>query len=77
MLMSGAIYWAFLKQYTNLKSVYILSGIITFMLPIKYLNTPRMGSPFCTAILLFISRTAPAPSLTWLELPKTHTPSND
>jgi len=35
-----------------------------------YLNTPRMGSPFCCATLLFISRTAAAPSLTWLELPK-------
>lgn len=35
-----------------------------------YLNTPRIGSPFFIAKLLFMSRTAPAPSLTWLELPK-------
>jgi len=40
------------------------------MSQILYLNTPRMGSPFCSATLLFISRTAAAPSLTWLELPK-------
>jgi hypothetical protein len=34
------------------------------------LKTPRIGSPFCTAKLLFIRRTAPAPSLTWLAFPK-------
>lgn len=37
---------------------------------VEYLNTPRIGNPFRSAILLFIKRTAPAPSLTWLELPK-------
>jgi hypothetical protein len=36
-----------------------------------YLKTPRIGSPFCIAKLLFIRRTAPAPSLTWLAFPKT------
>lgn len=30
-----------------------------------------MGSPFCAATLLFVRRTAPAPSLTWLALPRT------
>uniref|UniRef100_A0A2P2MA20 3-ketoacyl-CoA thiolase 2 n=1 Tax=Rhizophora mucronata TaxID=61149 RepID=A0A2P2MA20_RHIMU len=30
----------------------------------KLLNTPRIGSPFCIAMLLFIRSTAPAPSLT-------------
>lgn len=34
-----------------------------------YLKTPRIGSPFCNAKDLLISSTAPAPSLTWLELP--------
>lgn len=31
---------------------------------------PRMGSPFCTATLLFMRRTAAAPSLTWLAFPE-------
>jgi hypothetical protein len=35
-----------------------------------YLKTPRIGSPFCIAKLLFIRRTAPAPSLTWLAFPE-------
>jgi len=42
---------------------------------VTYLNTPRMGSPFCTAMLLFMRRTAPAPSLTWLELPMIKVPN--
>lgn len=46
------------------------------MQSLKHLNTPRIGSPFCIAMLLFISKTAPAPSLTWLELPKSQE-SND
>lgn len=33
------------------------------------LNTPSTGSPFSMAIFLFMRRTAPAPSLTWLALP--------
>uniref|UniRef100_A0A2P2JQA7 Secreted protein n=1 Tax=Rhizophora mucronata TaxID=61149 RepID=A0A2P2JQA7_RHIMU len=36
---------------------------------------PRMGSPFCIATLLFVSNTAPAPSLTWLEFPAVVLPS--
>ena len=44
-------------------------------LEVTYLNTPRMGSPFCTAMLLFMRRTAPAPSLTWLELPMIKVPN--
>lgn len=55
--------------HENLKSVYKLCQVIQLL--IGYLNTPRIGSPFCIATLLFISRTAPAPSLTWLELPET------
>lgn len=47
------------------------------MLPLMYLNIPRMGSPFCIATLLFISKTAPAPSLTWLELPKPQKPDDE
>ena len=42
---------------------------------VKVLNTPRMGSPFCTAMLLFMKRTYPAPSLTWQELPALVLPS--
>ena len=34
-------------------------------------NTPRIGNPFCIVTLLFMKRTAPAPSLTWLEFPVT------
>lgn len=37
----------------------------------SYLNTPRIGSPLRIAVLLFISRTPPAPSVTWLEFPTT------
>ena len=33
-----------------------------------------MGSPFCTATLLFMSNTAPAPSLIWLEFPEEEPP---
>lgn len=51
--------------------------MIFSMLPLMYLNIPRMGSPFCIATLLFISKTAPAPSLTWLELPKPQKPDDE
>jgi len=36
---------------------------------ILYLKIPRIGSPFCTATLLFMRSTAAAPSLTWLAFP--------
>lgn len=41
-----------------------------------YLKTPRIGSPFCIAKLLFIRRTAPAPSVNWLAFPKTDMKKN-
>jgi hypothetical protein len=41
----------------------------------KVLNTPITESPFCIATLLFIRRTAPAPSLTWLAFPAVVVPS--
>jgi hypothetical protein len=37
---------------------------------IVYLRIPRIGSPLCTATLLFMRSTAAAPSLTWLAFPE-------
>ena len=43
-------------------------------LGLTYLKTPRIGSPLHIATLLFMSNTAPAPSLTWLEFPEEEPP---
>jgi len=40
------------------------------VIAIVYLKIPRIGSPFCTATLLFMRSTAPAPSLIWLAFPE-------
>jgi hypothetical protein len=48
-----------------------------FYTKVTNLNTPRMGNPFCNATLLFMRRTAPAPSLTWLELPMIQAPNDE
>lgn len=57
------------KQRTNPSDYFANTS---FKPGVTYLNTPRIGNPFCTATLLFIRRTAPAPSLTWLEFPVTY-----